>query len=317
MIKIAVVGTGIIGGYHLEQITTNKNYKLCAVCDINEEVAKDYSEKYGVPYFTDYKDIPKSVDIDAVIINLPHFLHCESTVFFLDSGIHVLLEKPMANTVEECDKMIEASNRSGKRLGIAHSQRFFEHNIEIKKLVNSGIMGEFCMFSEFRSVNYFLESRPRWFLDKAKAGGGISMNYGAHTVDKLFSLLGVKDVRVSGTLGNFVNKESIEGHVQMHMDFCNGSSASVTFYGYDHIPWVEEYYFTKGVIRKTEFEPLMYRTDGDWIVLESDKNPKDFIAYQHEEFLKYINGEPSMTPDGEYGRAVIATLEQLYKYAGM
>ena len=80
--KIAVVGTGSIGASHLEAISTSNSCTLCAVCDINEEAAKKYAEKYGVPYFTDYKQIPGKCGADAVILNLPHWLHCEVTEFF-------------------------------------------------------------------------------------------------------------------------------------------------------------------------------------------------------------------------------------------
>ena len=114
MLNIAIVGTGIIGLSHIAAIKTLDNCRLCALCDINESVVKPLAEENGVPYFLDYKDIPKSIQCDAVILNLPHGLHCESSVFFLENGIHVLVEKPMANTAEECEKMIEASRKTGK-----------------------------------------------------------------------------------------------------------------------------------------------------------------------------------------------------------
>ena len=124
MNKIAVIGTGIIGLSHLEAIVATDVFELCAVCDINEEKAKECAEKYQVPYFTDYKEIPEKTDADAVIINLPHFLHCECSIFFLEKGLHVLVEKPMANSAEECDRMIAAAKKSGKALLVGHVQRY-------------------------------------------------------------------------------------------------------------------------------------------------------------------------------------------------
>ena len=128
MIKIAVVGTGIIGLDHLKAIRKSDKLELVAICDINEEKVSALAEEYGVPYFLDYKEIPKKTDAEAVILNLPHGLHCESTVFFLEAGLHVLLEKPMANTVAECDTMMAAEKRSGKKLAIGHIQRFLKAN---------------------------------------------------------------------------------------------------------------------------------------------------------------------------------------------
>ena len=312
MIKIAIVGTGIIGVDHIKAISQVEDASLCALCDVNEEVVKKLSEEYNVPYFTDYKNIPGSIDVDAVILNLPHFLHCEATVFFLEKGINVLIEKPMANTVAECDKMIEAAKKSGKKLAVGHVQRFFQHNRKIKELAQSGKLGKFCMYTETRNVNYFADWRPKWFLDKEKAGGGISKNYGAHSLDKLFYVLGPQNVKTAGSLANFANDATIEGHAQFVVSFPGGESAAITLDGYGFVPATAEYFFTGGSIRMFEGEGLKYQTDGNWIDIEKDPQYKNHMVLQIEEFCKFLKGEPSETPDGEYGRAVIAAIEQLY-----
>ena len=120
----------------------------------------------------------------------PHFLHCEASVFFLEHGLDVLVEKPMANTVAECDKMLEAEKKSGKKLAVGHVQRFFNANRVLKEMINSGELGKLSIASERRTVNYFDDKRPEWFLHKKTAGGGIIMNYGAHALDKLMYLTG-------------------------------------------------------------------------------------------------------------------------------
>ena len=117
MIKIAIVGTGSIASSHINAIEALPECELVALCDLNEEKVKALSEKLGVPYFLNYKDIPAAVDVDAVILNLPHGLHMSASIFFLENGVHVLVEKPMANTVAECDAMNAAAEKSGKKLG--------------------------------------------------------------------------------------------------------------------------------------------------------------------------------------------------------
>ena len=116
MIKIAIVGTGAIATAHIRAISKLPQCELAALCDLNEVRVKELADGLGVPYFLDYKDIPTSVDVDAVILNLPHGLHVSASVFFLESGVHVLVEKPMANTVEECDTMMAAAKKVGKKL---------------------------------------------------------------------------------------------------------------------------------------------------------------------------------------------------------
>jgi len=96
-------------------------------------------------------------------------VHCESTVFFLEQGIHVLVEKPMANTVEECERMIEAAKVHGCKLAVGHVMRYFDVISYVKEAIADGRFGKLCMVTNFRSVDYFAESRPRWFLNKKMA----------------------------------------------------------------------------------------------------------------------------------------------------
>ena len=142
MLRIAIVGTGSIATAHISAIEKIPECKLVALCDLNEPKVKALSEKFGIPYFLDYKEIPTKVDCDAVILNLPHGLHMSASVFFLNSGIHVLVEKPMANTIEECDAMNEAAEKSGTKLAVAHIQRFFEANRTVKEIIDSGKLGK-------------------------------------------------------------------------------------------------------------------------------------------------------------------------------
>ena len=160
MLKIAVVGTGLISGKHLKAIQASTEAELCAICDINESAGVPLAEEYEVPFFKDYKDIPENTNVEAVILNLPHFLHCEVSEFFLDKGVHVLVEKPMANTVEECDRMIKAAERNNKKLAIGHIQRFYSGNRKVIEMYKSKEIGELCMMNESRSEDYFYAGRP-------------------------------------------------------------------------------------------------------------------------------------------------------------
>ncbi|MBQ4527040.1 MAG: Gfo/Idh/MocA family oxidoreductase [Clostridia bacterium] len=312
MLKIAVVGTGIIGISHLEMMEKTDSCSLCALCDVNEAQVKELAKEKNVPYFTDYKEIPSSVDVDAVILNLPHFLHCEATVFFLEHGVHVLVEKPMANTVEECDKMIEAAEKSGKKLAVGHIQRFFPTTQFVIDKAKSGELGRLCMYSETRSVNYFAETRPKWFLSKEKAGGGIMMNFGAHAFDKIFSVFGLQDVEVASSVANIKNGADIEGQAQFIAKLSDNVSAAVTFCGYSAGSYDVSYYFEKGIIRVSD-TCTVYEENGSVTEADCSEYPEFPMLWQLEEFCKYVNGEKSMCPDGHYGRAVIKAVEQVYE----
>ena len=316
MLKIAIVGTGIIANSHISALKHLPECKLVALCDINEEKVKALALENNVPYFLNYKDIPSSVDCDAVILNLPHGLHCEASIFFLDNGIHVLVEKPMANTVKECDLMMEAAERNGKKLAVAHIQRFFNANMVVKDYIESGKLGKLCMYTEQRTINYFLDKRPRWFLDKKMAGGGIVMNYGAHAFDKLFSVTGARPISIDANCANIKNDFSVEGHAQIFAKFDNGMTASITFSGYSTSVWDSIYYFTEGALRVCGSNILeINRGDGKgWVgVPEVNNDGLDFVR-ELEEFCKFVKGEPSNIPDGKYSRDIIAAIEKVYEH---
>ena len=314
MFKIAIVGTGLIGVHHVSAIKEVEGCELVALCDINEAVVKPLAEEYGVPYFLDYKEIPDKVECDAVILNLPHGLHCESTIFFLEKGMHVLLEKPMANTVEECDRMIEAAEKSGKKLAIAHPQRYYDAAKKIKDICESGELGKLVMITEQRSINYFLDSRPRWFLSKKAAGGGIVMNYGAHALDKIKSITGAKVTSICASCDNFLTDHDIEGHAQILGKLDNGASFTVTFSGYARLPYETMFYFTNGAIRSEHSSTLEINRNTKFWEKDKECRPDSQIILQEiEEFVKLMNGEESTLPTPEFGREVIASIEKIYE----
>lgn len=313
MFRIAIVGTGIIAGTHIDAMNKVEGCELAAFCDINEAKLNELCEKHGVPGCTDYKKLPELCDFDAVILNLPHGLHKDAAIFFLEAGKHVLVEKPMANTVEECDAMLAAAERTGKKLAVGHIQRFFRPNRIVKDMVESGELGKLCMYVEQRSINYFLPTRPAWFTNKKMAGGGIVMNYGAHAFDKLFYITGKTPISVTASSSNLLNDRDVEGHAQIFAKFEDGLSASVTFSGYSDVVYESYYYFTGGAIKVYMVDQSYIRRTGDkeWTPLETKRDGTEF-ATQLSEFIKYTKGEPSEIADGVYSREIIRTIEEAY-----
>lgn len=313
MLKIAIVGTGAIASSHIKAIEANDKLKLVALCDLNEERVKALAEQRGVPYFLNYKDIPLAVECDAVILNLPHGLHASASIFFLEAGLHVLVEKPMANTVEECDAMNEAAEKSGKKLAIAHVQRYMAVNRKIKEIIDSGELGRLCMYNEQRSINYFLPSRAPWFTSKKMAGGGIVMNYGAHAFDRLCYTASCSPVEVIGACDNFINDRDVEGHAQMMAKCDNGVSATITFSGYSTVDYIIYYYFTGGALRVVGTSTVEIKKEGEraWSPVAVDMSTDPFIL-ELEDFRKFTNDEPTEIPDYAYSRKIIEAIQKGY-----
>ena len=308
--QIAVVGTGIIGMDHLAAIADLEDFTLCAVCDINEEKARQVAVQYGVPYCTDYEKIARIAEPDAVILNLPHFLHAPAAEYFLNCGVHVLVEKPMANTAAECDKMIAAAKSHRKVLAVGHIQRFYLVNQAVKQAADSKKLGRLLMMNERRSIRYFTENRPKWFFDRQRAGGGIIMNYGVHAIDKMFYLAGITDAAVSAAYGNAPGYE-VEGHAQLFFHTPDGFSAAVSFNGYTPSGYDVLYSFEKGTLRVSGTRVTGYTPDGKETVLLDGEDQKH-MHRQLIEFKKLTEGKPSEMPTAEYGRSVMRLIDKIY-----
>ena len=223
----------------------------------------------------------------------------------------MLIEKPMANTTVECDEMLSAAKASEKTLAVGHIQRFFNANKIAKDYINSGKIGKLCMIHELRSTDYFKSDRPAWFFNKEMSGGGIVMNYGAHALDKFLYITDKNILSVDADCGNIKNSESIEGHAQFFVKMEDGITATVTFSGYSPIGYETIYIGTEGAIKVVDGNKIAIRNRSSWDEIPAVNDGRHMIR-QLEAFAKLIRGEEREMPDGEYGRAIIHTIEEIY-----
>lgn len=310
MFKIAIVGAGIIGKSHASAIFKNPDCELIAVCDVDAAKAEEVANQYAADCYTDYKVLAEEVKMDAVILNLPHFLHCEVAVYFLDRGINVLVEKPMANTTEECDRMIEAAKKSGAKLAVGHVQRYYSPVREAKEIIDSGKFGKLCMITEIRNVDYVTPGRPRWFLSKALAGGGILMNYGAHSLDRIMYATGCRVEKVYGITSNPVSDHDVDVDAQLLLKLTGGVSAVVTYCG-NRVPGEYEtsFYFTDGALKIKGGEELWVSENKQFV--KRSRVYSSLLEEQLKELVKLLKGEENEIVTPEYGRHVIEVLEQV------
>ncbi len=120
-LKVAVVGVGALGQHHARILSSLEGCELSAVVDSNLERAREIAEKFKTSYFLDYT---KLKDIDAVVVSAPTTLHKEIANYFLERGISVLCEKPLASSVRECDSIVETSLKFGSKLLVGHIEHF-------------------------------------------------------------------------------------------------------------------------------------------------------------------------------------------------
>ena len=197
MIGIAILGAGDIANTHIEACQQlGDRCRIRGLADVNREKAEEKKQKYGLdcPVYTDYRELLGQEGVDLVSICLPPGLHCEAAEAFLLAGKHVLCEKPMAPTLQECDRMLEAARRGGGKLSVVAQNRFKQEVMKTKKLIESGALGD-LLFAQANSLwwrgdNYYkLCWRGTW----EKEGGGCTFIHAVHHIDLFLWMMGEGD----------------------------------------------------------------------------------------------------------------------------
>ena len=196
-LRIGVIGVGVIGNAHIRAYMAQKDVEVVAVADVNRDALKSVAERFGIEKaFTDYRDLLRMDEVEAVSVCTPPFNHARITCDAAFAGKHVLCEKPMAMNSREAEAMVQASRAAGVVLGICSARLRFSPQIELaKKYISEGRLGRvyYVRFSKFRR-----RGRPgidslkasKWFIDSRRAGGGAFIDIGCYDVDLLLYLTG-------------------------------------------------------------------------------------------------------------------------------
>jgi predicted dehydrogenase len=186
-LRIGIVGCGgIAQKKHLPALSKLKDrVELVAFCDTVLERAQDLAKRYGIEksiICTDYQELVANKNIDVIHVCTPNRTHCEITVAALESGKHVMCEKPMAISAADAKKMLDASQRSGKKLTIGYQNRYRPECLYLKKLIGQGELGD-IYFAKAHALRR--RGVPTWgvFTDINEQGGGPLVDIGTHAID--------------------------------------------------------------------------------------------------------------------------------------
>ncbi|WP_182200637.1 Gfo/Idh/MocA family protein [Paraliobacillus salinarum] len=201
-IKVAVVGCGSISKHrHLPEYSQNNQVEIVALCDVVEERAKAMQEIYGGSVYTNYNEMLEKESLDVVSVCLPNALHAPVSIAALNNGAHVLCEKPMATTKEQAQAMIDASEKNGKNLMIAHNQRFVPSHQKAKELIAEGAIGKVysfrTAFGHGGPESWSVDGEDSWFFRKEDAVMGAMGDLGVHKADLIRYILNEEFTDVS------------------------------------------------------------------------------------------------------------------------
>ena len=200
-IRVGIIGCGSIAKHrHMPEYANNEHTEITAVCDIVEERAQEFAEKYEATAFTNYEELLQNADVDAVSVCTPNYLHAPVSIAALQAGKHVLCEKPMATSREDALAMIEAAKQSNKKLMIAHNQRFVPSHQKARQLIENGEAGKIysfrTAFGHGGPEGWSADGKDSWFFKKEQAFIGAMGDLGVHKTDLLRYILGEEFVEV-------------------------------------------------------------------------------------------------------------------------
>lgn len=202
MIRFAIVGCGRIAKRHAELLGTGqiKGASLAAVCDIVPERAKAFAERFSVPGFTSIEELLAQPDIDVITVLTPSGMHADLAVQAARAGRHIVVEKPMALTLEDADRMIAAADAAGVRLFVVKQNRFNVPVVKARQALDAGRLGQLVLGTVrvrwCRDQKYYAQDawRGTWAQD-----GGVIANQASHHVDMLGWFMGpVESVHARG-----------------------------------------------------------------------------------------------------------------------
>jgi phthalate 4,5-cis-dihydrodiol dehydrogenase len=229
ILRLGMAGLGVASTQILPPIAKLPFIRITAAADMRADAVAKFREQYRAEGYTSVEDLCASPNVDAVYIATPNSLHAEHAIIAARHKKHIIVEKPMAMNLAECDAMNEAADRYGVKLLCGHTHSFDPPIRKIREIVKSGELGKLCMIHSW-NYNEFMY-RPRMKHELAMTRG-VVLNQGPHHVD-IVRLIGGGMVRsVRAMTGVWDPAREWEGSYSCYLEFADGTPATLVYSGY-------------------------------------------------------------------------------------
>jgi phthalate 4,5-cis-dihydrodiol dehydrogenase len=232
-IRLGVAGLGRAFTLMLPTFRTDPRVELVAACDPREAARAQFQRDFGAKTYADVEDLVADPAVQAVYIASPHGFHAAHTRLAAAAGRHVLVEKPMALTLAECDDMIAACAAAGVHLIVGHCHSFDTPYLAARELIGRGDLGRVRMIQALDYTDFLYRPRRPEEL-RTEEGGGVVFSQAAHQVDIVRLLAGSRATRVRAVLGAWDPSRPTEGAYTALLWFDDGVFATLTYSGYGH-----------------------------------------------------------------------------------
>lgn len=330
-LRVGMIGCGEIAySATAKSVQKAKNAEIVMAMDTVESVAQSFAETYECRATTDVDEVLKSDEVDAVVISAPHFLHEPLTLQAAEAGKHVMCEKPIACTLEQADRMIEACRKANVQLAINLVSRFDAGTLKAKELIEAGTIGKVIGLQFHVMVDkpetywtggYSGRVKTDWRLSKEKSGGGVLVMNLIHDFDRFRFMTGLEPVRVSCEYDTFMTDTEVEDYISTIYRFDNGAIATAVASsaargkasrGNRIVGTHGQILFEKwGVLEVYTTKESDGLTAGEWNEVELERS--DSRAYYVERFADAVfNGGENPIP-GEEGRKTLEMVVGAYQ----
>ena len=217
MIRMGVVGCGsVVQQYHLPALAGMNDVALAGLADVNPAVLEQARSKWPVGQaVADYRELK---DLDAVVVASPHSLHASMCEHFLERGIHVLVEKPMATRADDAEKLVALAADRKAVFAVGVFRRYYPTSVLIRSMIQRDWMGGVVEIDAEEGGPYDWELQSRFLLDRRMAGGGVLIDTGSHMLDRLLWWFPGAEVRLERYLDD--SEHGVEADAELGMTLC-------------------------------------------------------------------------------------------------
>ena len=319
-VRWGILGCGdVVRKRVAKAIQDDPNSELLSVCRRDPDKLKQFAQDFEINHaYTLDEDLIADPNIDAVYISTPVDLHLPQTIACAEAGKHVLVEKPMAMSVAECDQMIDACRENNVKLGVAYYRRFYPVVDRIKELIESGEIGKVLSVSAVTATAFAMSPGDDgyWRVLPDQGGGGALMDIGSHRINLFLDLFGAVD-KVRAVCGTVAADYDADDCAGVLMQFTSGIQGHVhCYFGVTFDPDEFSVVGTKGrLMTRTLNGGSLYIETVDGVAEEPHPPNPNFNSPLIADFVAAIAEDREPLVSGDEGRKTNAILELAYRDA--
>jgi UDP-N-acetyl-2-amino-2-deoxyglucuronate dehydrogenase len=313
-LRVALVGLGNWSAMHADALKKTQLLKLVTCYTRTQDKAKKFAKDNGCDFETSYEDVLARKDVDAVILCTPHTTHPGMAIQAANAGKHLLIEKPLANSVAECKKMISAFEDAHLVLSVCQDRRFWGPVRKMKQMITSGDVGRLILGeANYLNPSGFGITPDKWRWYKSESPGGPLAYLGVHMIDTLRFLLDPSVVEVIATLDKMGVKAEIDDIALLRLKFANGAYAfSASVFTTPRTTYMNVF-GTQMNLFLVEKMGLYSQKLGSDVRDKVEYEEVDPIQKEEEDFARAVAEKRKPEVDGYEGMANIAVIEAAIK----